>query len=175
MKILFVSVYCVHVALFAVIAVLWCAVSCTICVKYFKTLDLLPSLLWHCWLSMRKSIWPVKNWVMRCWHGYLSGARCRWVVCGPADATATPSSLASLKSRMVLLFWCRLIHIVLEKRLWNGCLSVSFCCARLLLIEAYGLLLTFCMSYKCCFIGGFSYFWHRCCYSHTNIDELLYY
>jgi len=52
---------------------------------------------------------------------------------------------------------------------------LPFCCARLLLIEAYGLLLTFCMSYKCCFIGGFSYFWHRCCYSHTNIDELLYY
>ena len=29
-----------------------------------------------------------KNWVVRCWHGYLSGARCR-LVYGPADATAT--------------------------------------------------------------------------------------
>jgi len=28
---------------------------------------------WHCWLSIRKSIWSVKNWVMRCWGGYLSG------------------------------------------------------------------------------------------------------
>jgi len=27
-----------------------------------------------------------KNWVLRYWHGYLSGARCK---CGPADATAT--------------------------------------------------------------------------------------
>jgi len=24
-----------------------------------------------------------KNWVMRCWHGYLPGARCKWFVCGP--------------------------------------------------------------------------------------------
>jgi len=38
---------------------------------------------------------------MRCWHGYLSGARCTWFACGPADATATPSSFASLKS-----IWC---------------------------------------------------------------------
>jgi len=31
---------------------------------------------------------PVKNWVVGCWHGYLSGARCRFAY-GPADATAT--------------------------------------------------------------------------------------
>ena len=48
----------------------------------------LPSVLWHCWLGIRKSIRPVKNWMMRCWHG-------------PADATATPLSLASLKSILV--------------------------------------------------------------------------
>ena len=29
-----------------------------------------------------------KNWVVGCWHGYLSGARCR-LAYGPADATAT--------------------------------------------------------------------------------------
>ena len=43
---------------------------------------------------------------------------------GPADATATQSSLASLKSRLVLPFWCRLTQVVLEKRLLNGCISV---------------------------------------------------
>jgi len=37
-----------------------------------------------------------KNRVVRYWHGYVSGARCKWVAYGPADATATPSSLASL-------------------------------------------------------------------------------
>jgi len=30
---------------------------------------------------------------------------------GPDDVTATPSSLASLKSRMVLPFWCRLTRL----------------------------------------------------------------
>ena len=30
-----------------------------------------------------------KNWVMRCWCGYLSGARCKLFAHGPADATAS--------------------------------------------------------------------------------------
>ena len=37
----------------------------------------MPSVLWHCWLGGRKGIRPVKNWVVRCWRGYLSAARCR--------------------------------------------------------------------------------------------------
>jgi len=44
-----------------------------------------------------------KNWVMRYWRGYLSGARFKWFAYGPADATATASSLAPVKSRMVYL------------------------------------------------------------------------
>jgi len=44
-----------------------------------------------------------KNWVVRYCRCYLSGARCKWFAYGPADATATPSSLASVKSRMVYL------------------------------------------------------------------------
>ena len=48
----------------------------------------LPSVLWHCWFGSRKVTPPVKNWVVGCWHGYLSGVRCR-VAYGPANATAT--------------------------------------------------------------------------------------
>ena len=48
----------------------------------------LPPVLWRCWLSGRKGTRPVKNWAVRCWCGYLSGARCR-LAYGPADATAT--------------------------------------------------------------------------------------
>ena len=48
----------------------------------------LPSVLWRCWLGIRKGIRSVKNWVVRCWHRYLTGARCR-LAYGPADATAT--------------------------------------------------------------------------------------
>ena len=48
----------------------------------------MPSVQWRCWLGSRKGIRPVKNWVVRCWRGYLSGARCR-LAYGPADSTAT--------------------------------------------------------------------------------------
>ena len=82
----------------------------------------LSSMLWHCWLDVRKSAWPVTNWVTRRWCGCLSGVSKRFA-CGPAVATATPSFLASLKSRMVLPFWCQLIQVVLEKRPLDGCLS----------------------------------------------------
>ena len=50
--------------------------------------SIVPSVLWRCWLGGRKGIWPVKNWVVRCWHSYQSGARCR-LAYGPADITAT--------------------------------------------------------------------------------------
>jgi len=50
-----------------------------------------------------------KNWVMRCWCGYLCGTRCRLSFAyGPADATAipkTPSFSTALKAKMVLPFW----------------------------------------------------------------------
>ena len=36
-------------------------------------------------------------------------------------ATDTTSSLASVKSKMVLPFWCRLTQVVPEKRPLNGC------------------------------------------------------
>jgi len=53
--------------------------------------QLLPSVLWHCWLGGRKGIQPVKKlsggWV-GCWHGHLSGSRCRL-----AYGSAMPLSL----------------------------------------------------------------------------------
>ena len=54
----------------------------------FQSFDGVPSVLWRCWLGVRKGIQPVKNWVVECWCHYLSGVRCR-LACGPADATAT--------------------------------------------------------------------------------------
>jgi len=49
------------------------------------------------------------------WCGYLSGARCKWFAYGPADATATPSSLAPVKSRMVYLSGAGLPMLSWEK------------------------------------------------------------
>jgi len=39
---------------------------------YYHLHYYMPSMFWYCWLGIRKSIWPVKTWVMRCWHGCLS-------------------------------------------------------------------------------------------------------
>ena len=50
--------------------------------------EFLNSVLWRYWLGGRKGIRPVKNWVVGCSCGYLSGARCR-LAYGPVDATAT--------------------------------------------------------------------------------------
>jgi len=93
---------------------------------------LLLSIVWCCafgaltlLVGHQKSIRPVKYWVIRWCCGYLSGVRCKWFAYGPADATVTPSSLASLKSRMVWPFWCRLTQVILEKRPLNGCLSIA--------------------------------------------------
>jgi len=65
----------------------WC-LSHLSCLSYLYNKGTVPSVLWCCWLGGRKGIQPVKNWVLGCWHGYLSGARCRLAYC-PADATAT--------------------------------------------------------------------------------------
>ena len=72
-----------------------------------------------------------KNSVMRCWCGYLSGARCTLFAYGQADATASqnPTCFASFKLRQVLPFWYQLAHVVLEKRPLNGC-SGSCCSVK---------------------------------------------
>jgi len=63
-------------------------------------------LVWHCWLGCRKSMWPIKIdwWLMRCWHGYLSGARCKWFACSPSYATATPIISCFIKTQIDLTF-----------------------------------------------------------------------
>jgi len=88
----------------ASLIVLLCGCLVFFCLILFYVFSLgywlLPLLLWHFWFGVRKSIRPVETDVMRCWRGYLSGTRCRWLAYGPAD-TATSSSLASLKFRLV--------------------------------------------------------------------------
>ena len=85
----------------------------------------LPSVLWCCWLGGRKGIRPVKNWVVGCCRGYLSGAGCRRV--WPSWCHCHSLSLASVKSRLVLPFWYRLTRVVPEKGPLNGCVCVCVC------------------------------------------------
>ena len=97
-----------------------CLVTCRICLYNFL------SVLWHCWLDIGNSIRPVKNaWWSAAghWCGYLSEARCKWLAYSSADGTATPSSLASLKSRMVFTFLVPAYPSCPEKRP-SICMSV---------------------------------------------------
>jgi len=86
----------------------------------------------HCALTLlverQEEHLACKNWVMRCWCGYLSGARCRLFAYGPPDATAIPKPHHLLPhsnpySFLPFRYW--LTQFVLEKRLLNWCSSSS--------------------------------------------------
>ena len=74
------------------------------------------------WASGRASgLWKLSDevlvWLSVCSEVQTVCIWSSWCHCHPR----TPSSLASFKSRLVLLFWCQLTQVVLEKRLLNGC------------------------------------------------------
>ena len=64
---------------------------------------------------------------MRCWCGYLSGARCRLYAYGPADATTTRNPIISclIEIQTGFTFLVPAYPLVLEKRPLNGRSSSS--------------------------------------------------
>ena len=104
-----------------------CTFHASLCTLHIYRFTVLPSMLWHCWLGVKKSIQPVKiDWWLLVW---LSVQREMQIVCILSSwcrcHPKTPSSLGSFKSRLVLTFWYRLTQVVLEKRPLNGCISSS--------------------------------------------------
>ena len=97
--------------------------------SFFFTFSLLilvlwiPSVLWLCWLGGRNGIRPVKKlWVVGCWHGYLSGAKCRlaydpcWCHC---------HSLSCVSKIQIGFSFLVPAHLVVpEKGPLNGCVCV---------------------------------------------------
>jgi len=85
----------------------------------------LPSVLWCCWLVGRKGIQPVKTE----WWGtgmiICLERSATLFACGPADATATPSFLATVKSRVVYLSGAGLHRLFWKKGCWSRCSSSS--------------------------------------------------
>ena len=70
----------------------------------------------------RKGIRPVKNWVVGCWRGYLSGSRCRFAWCiWPSWCYCHSLCLSSVKSRLVLPSWYQLTRVVPDKGPLNVC------------------------------------------------------
>jgi len=96
--------------------------SAVIC-YYFTPSVVLPSVLWHCWLGVRKSMQPVKTvwWGAGVFICLEQGANDLHMV----QLMPLPPHriFASLKPRLVKPFWCRLTKVVLEKRPLNGCLT----------------------------------------------------
>jgi len=66
------------------------------------SLNILPSVLWRCWLGGRKGIRPVNNWVVGCWRGCLGwGTDMHMAQQMPLPLTVSCSS----KSGLVLPSW----------------------------------------------------------------------
>ena len=83
----------------------------------------LLSVLWRCWLGGRKGIRPVKKQSggVLAWLSVWSNVQtCIW----PNWCHCHSLSLASVKSRSVLPFWCWLTWVVPEKGPLNGCVCV---------------------------------------------------
>jgi len=86
----------------------------------------LNAVLWHCWLVIRKDIWPVKNLsdVVLVWLSVWSEMQiiCTW----SSWRHGHPTYLASAESRKILPFWCWLTQAALEKRPLSGCSTSKF-------------------------------------------------
>ena len=80
-----------------------CAVTLLCCVLYR-----------HCWLGVRKSIWPVKNW-LRC----LPGARCKWFCTWSSRCHCHPITSCLIKIEIRLTVLVPAYPVVLETRPLN--------------------------------------------------------
>jgi len=84
--------------------------------------------LWRCWLGSRKGIWPVKNWVVGCWHSCLGwGAHLHIAQQMPLPLTISCSSKFRLVlTFLVLPFWYLLTRVVLD--IFHKSSKMAVCC-----------------------------------------------
>ena len=125
---------CSKVIVFSQVCFAWCSQFILVAIFQVNLSQLVIQLIFFCAFSALTLLVgrqerhpPCKK--LGCWHGYLSGARCR-LAYGPADSTATHCH--SVKSRMVLPFWYRLTWVVPDKGPLNGCVCVCVSSALVL-------------------------------------------
>ena len=114
---------------------------------------LLPSVLWHCWLGDRKGIQRLWSYdlmaLYKSVYYYYYYPACKKPIGGvlawlsvwskvqtciwPSWCLCHSLSLASVKSRLVFLFWYRLTQVVQDKGPLNGCVCVCKQCVRCIL------------------------------------------
>jgi len=111
--------------LFLFVFITFLLYKCALVTFFIKGYLTWLDLTWCCWLGSRKGMWPVKNWVVGCWSGYLSGARCRFAYAQLMSLSLTVS--CSSKSRLVLPSW--LADCTTGRTFGTVChlLSVTFC------------------------------------------------
>jgi len=107
----------------------------------------LPSVLWRCWLGGRKGIRAVKTEV-RCWHGYLCGARCR-LAYGP-----TVSCSSKIQIGFTFLVY-RPTRVVPEKGPLNGCVwfDCGYECFSVFLFMCVLWCMYLCFCFICCTVN----------------------
>jgi len=103
---------------------LWRVFSCYSCVDCVavKYIVLIHILITCSALTLFIKHPACKNWVMRCYYGTQSVAKCQ-VAYGPVDAICQPVFSCFIKMQNGLPFWCSLSQIFLKNRLLNWWLS----------------------------------------------------
>ena len=101
----------------------WLRVNVLIVLLSVSFSAFVPSVLWRCWLGGRKGIRPLKKLSrgVLAWLSVWSKVQtCIW----PSWCHCHSRCLASVKSRLILPFWCRLTWVVPDKGPLNGCVCV---------------------------------------------------
>ena len=89
-------------------------------------------MLWHCLLGVSKGIWPVKNWLVGCWRGYLEwGANLHMAQLMPLPLTVSCFS----KIQIGFTFLVPAYPGSPGQRAVNGCVCVCVCVAFCTLIS----------------------------------------
>jgi len=84
----------------------WSLYWSRLCLQHFDTVG---------WAPHQEEHPACKKWVMRCWHGCLSGVRCKWFAYGLADATGTPIISCFIKIKIGLTVLVAAYHGYPEK------------------------------------------------------------